>query len=408
MGKSIFELSPKESWEHLVNTDLWCGYVNYFGEEINSLFEDNYIVKIRFGHFYKEVINGQYRIALKSLRGYKEYFVSDYDLKLYDKFEQLCLNIDNMKSISKGDWIKDDFNNYYLVINGDIDNSLIKLGFNSKFQFRNTLISNNNFEYKRTSLHCFRNLNEDELIKIKEYFNNNRNVYDELIKYNDKYFDLCLKLKEKGFVESLYNIGYFNKILTSNTALIVNIKDYGKYIGLVYGITTVSDAKEYKNFFDCFGNPDDEITLRKSISIVREEDETNAQAHIQDFLLQYKDLSKEELLLVSKENRKKFINAFNVLLKPLGFKKKSNKWNKDINDRLTFNFYLSKSQYSDIYYMDTWINSKDNENEISYEKRYLYQNRPHLDWQLIDMNDFNIYLKEVFIKEIEMAINNNM
>ena len=73
-----------------------------------------------------------------------------------------------------------------------------------------------------------------------------------------------------------------------------------------------------------------------------------------------------------------------------------------------FNFYLSKSQYSDIYYMDTWINSKDNENEISYKKRYLYQNRPHIDWQLIDMNDFNIYLEEVFIKEIEMAINNNM
>ena len=408
MGKSIFELYPKESWEHLVDTDLWRRYVNYFGEEINSLFGDNYIVKIRFGHFYKEVINGQYHIALKSLRGYKENFVSDYDLKLYDKFEQLCLNIDNMKSISKGDWIKNDFNNYYLVINGDIDKSLIKLGFNSKFQFRNTLISNNNFDYKRTSLHCFRNLTEDELSEIKEYFNNNRNAYDELIKYNGKYFDLCLKLKEKGFVESLYNVGYFNKILTSNTALVINIKDYGKYIGLVYGITTVSDAEEYRNFFDRFGKPDDEITLRKSVSFVREEDETKAQAHIQDFLLQYKDLSKEELLLVSKENRKKFINAFNVLLKPLGFKKKSNKWSKDINDRLVFNFYLSKSQYSDIYYMDTWINSKDNENEISYKKRYLYQNHPHIDWQLIDMNDFNIYLKEVFIKEIEIAINNNM
>jgi hypothetical protein len=257
-------------------------------------------------------------------------------------------------------------------------------------------------------LHCFRNLTEDELSKIKEYFIYNKNSYDELIKYNNKYFALCLKLKEKGFVESLSNIGHFNKILTSSTALIVNVKDYGKCIELVYGITTVSDAEEYKNFFDRFGKPDEEITLRKSISIAREEDETKAQAHIQDFLLQYKDLSKEELLLVSKENRKKFINAFNVLLKPLGFKKKSNKWSRDINDRLVFNFYLSKSQYSDIYYMDTWINSKDNENEISYEKRYLYQNSPHIDWQLIDMNDFNIYLKEVFIKEIEMAINNNM
>ena len=45
MGKSIFELYPKESWEHLVNTDLWRKYVDFFGEEINSLFGDNYIVK---------------------------------------------------------------------------------------------------------------------------------------------------------------------------------------------------------------------------------------------------------------------------------------------------------------------------------------------------------------------------
>ena len=79
MGKSIFELYPKASWEHLVNTDLWRRYVNYFGEEINSLFGDNYIVKIRFGHFYKEVINGQYHIALKSLREYRDNFVSDYE-----------------------------------------------------------------------------------------------------------------------------------------------------------------------------------------------------------------------------------------------------------------------------------------------------------------------------------------
>ena len=72
MGKSIFELYPKESWEHIVNTDLWRKYVDFFGEEINSLFGDNYIVKIRFGHFYKEVINGQYHIALKSLKEYKD------------------------------------------------------------------------------------------------------------------------------------------------------------------------------------------------------------------------------------------------------------------------------------------------------------------------------------------------
>ncbi len=31
MGKSIFELHPKESWEHVITTNLWRGYVDYFG-----------------------------------------------------------------------------------------------------------------------------------------------------------------------------------------------------------------------------------------------------------------------------------------------------------------------------------------------------------------------------------------
>ena len=83
MGKSIFELYPKESFEHIKEQKLWKEYKEHFGEEIDELFGDNYMIKIRFGHFYREFIDGLYASALKSLRGYKENFVSEYDLYEY-------------------------------------------------------------------------------------------------------------------------------------------------------------------------------------------------------------------------------------------------------------------------------------------------------------------------------------
>lgn len=407
MGKSVFDLYPKESFDHILSTDLWKEYVDFFGEEINELFGDRYQVKIRFGHFYREVIDGRLMAGLDSLRTYKENFISEYDLNLYDKFEKICLNAENMKKISKGNWIKDDFNNYCLVIDGNVDEALIKRGFDSHFRFINTLSDYNNFHFEKTSLYCFRNLDEKEIKTINEYFNNNKEAYNELTRFTNKYFEICFILRENGFVESIYNIGCFNKQLTESTAFVVNIKDYGKHIGITYGLTTTSSAEEYKSYFEKFGKEDYNITLRQCLKIVNEEDEETARTEIYDFYMKHKDLTKDALLLVSKEKRKDFINMFTVLLKPFGFKKKSNRWSKDLSDDLVFNFYLNKSQYSDVYYISTWINKKEQDNCICYSKRYFYQGNQQINWQLINLNDFNKWLEEIK-KEIGLIINTSL
>ena len=408
MGKSIFELYPKESFEHIKEQKLWKEYKEHFGEEIDELFGDNYIIKIRFGHFYREFIDGFYASALKSLRGYKENFVSEYDLNLYNKFEQLCLNTENMKKVKKGDWIKDDYNLYYLVIDGDIDDAIIKCGFTSNLKFINNQASDNHFTIDKTKLYCYKNVTNEELNKINLYFEKNKNSYSELIRFTDKFFEIRAKLFDKGFIESKCYLGNFYKHLTDETAFIINVKDYGKYIGIVYGFSSVSVYGEYKESLIKFGKDDDEITLREFIKINTLEDEENAMNIINEFYKKYFSLTKEELILCSKEKRKEFINCFKKLLKPYGFKKKSNLWSKDINDSLVFHFYLDKTLYSDSYHINSWINLKSKDNLICYSKRYLYQNVDRLNWQFINLDDLNDYINNVILKDIEVIINSSL
>ena len=145
MGKSFIDINPKEAFNSLWVKEMWDEYREYFGDLVDKLFGDNYAVKLRFGGFYRSIIEGRLRGALNFLRDYKENFKTDYDLSIYKKLELLCLNIDNMKNIKAGDWVKDDLNFYYLVLDGNIDSSTIKYAFNSKLEFVNTLDDYNYF-----------------------------------------------------------------------------------------------------------------------------------------------------------------------------------------------------------------------------------------------------------------------
>ena len=84
MGKSIFDLYPKESFEHIKKQALWKEYEEHFGERINLLFGDDYAAKLRFGSFYRDVIDGRLKKALRYLKSYKEHFISEYDLSVYN------------------------------------------------------------------------------------------------------------------------------------------------------------------------------------------------------------------------------------------------------------------------------------------------------------------------------------
>lgn len=408
MGKSIFDLYPKESFENIKKQALWKEYEEHFGERINLLFGDDYAAKLRFGSFYRSVIDGRLKEALRYLRAYKEHFISEYDLSVYNELEQICLNTENMKDVKPGDWIKDDFNMYYLVLDGNIENATIKYAFNRKFTFVNTLEEFNYFTIEKTNLYCYRRLDEEEQKKINDYFINNQNAFSELNNYTNKCFDIYSKLIDNGFTQSNIYQDRFYKYLTNQTAFIINVRDHGKFISIVYGINTVSLDKELRKHFENFSETDDNITLRKNISFSNLEEEILVNNIIKEFYYKYETLSKEQLLTVSKEKRKEFIDCFKTLLKTYGLKKKSNKWSKDLDENLTLNFYLNKSNYSDVYYLDLWINVQDKPNRLCYSKKYSYYNNYAINWQFLSLNEFMQYLKKTLIEDIDLIINSKI
>lgn len=405
MGKSIFDLYPKESFEHIKKQVLWKEYEEHFGERINLLFGDDYAAKLRFGSFYRAAIDGRLKEALRYLKAYKEHFISEYDLSIYNELEQICLNTENMKDVKPGDWIKDDFNMYYLVLDGNIENATIKYAFNSKLEFVNTLDDYNYFTIGKTNLYCYRRLDEEEQKKIDDYFINNQNAFSELNNYTSKCFDIYSKLIDNGFTQSSIYQDRFYKYLTNQTAFIINVRDHGKFISIVYGINTVSLDKELRNHFENFSETDDNITLRKNISFSNLEEEILVNNIIKEFYYKYETLNKEQLLTVAKEKRKEFIDCFKTLLKPYGLKKKSNKWSKDLDENLTLNFHLNKSIYSDVYYLDLWINVQDKPNRLCYSKRYSYYNNYAINWQFLNLNEFMQYLKKTLIEDVDLIIN---
>lgn len=408
MGKSIFDLYPKESFENIKKQSLWKEYEEHFGERINLLFGDDYAAKLRFGSFYRDVIDGRLKKALRYLKSYKEHFISEYDLSVYNELEQICLNTENMRDVKQGDWIKDDFNMYYLVLDGNIENATIKYAFNSKLEFVNTLDDYNYFTTEKTSLYCYRRLDKKELDTINEYFKTNENAIEELKRYTNKCFDIYSQLIKNGFKRGIYYQERFYKYLTNQTAFIINVRDHGKFISIVYGINTVSLDKELRNHFENFSETDDNITLRKNISFSNLEEEILVNNIIKEFYNKYETLNKEQLLTVSKEKRKDFIDCFKTLLKPYGLKKKSNKWSRDLDENLTLNFHLNKSIYSDVYYLDLWINVQDKPNRLCYSKRYSYYNNYTINWQFLNLNEFMQYLKKTLIEDIDLIINSKI
>ncbi|MBQ4509432.1 MAG: hypothetical protein II984_01800 [Clostridia bacterium] len=404
MGQGIIDLYPKETYYSDGFQALWNEYKSLFDFDIDSLFGDNYAVKLRFGHFFKELIDGQYKKALSSLIAYKENFVTELDLELYKKFEQYCLNYENMKKVKSGDWIKYDFNNIFLVIDINVDRAIIKNVFYHNVRFIQSDGIYTDFNTQTTDLLCYRNVTEEELNAINAFFKENPTAYEDLNASTDMYFEICNKLKNNRFIQAQFKQGNFNRSLTDESAFIVNVKDYGKYIEIVYGITNISSDITYKNHFEKYGKDDDEITIRKSVRLYTKEDETVAKNQIQEFYLMHKDLSKDDILSISKEMRKQFINIFKELLKPCKMKKKGTAWSKEIYDSFILDLFVSKRSFIDSYDIQLSIFPKA-ERGMCFSKKYLFENNYNINWQLIDLEKFKVFLKEEVIKDINTIIN---
>ena len=88
------------------------------------------------------------------------------------------------------------------------------------------------------------------------------------------------------------------------------------------------------------------------IPLCTEAMETDAAEQIAAVYGQYHGTDKDALLGIIKEHRKVWLARITAVLKPLGFRKKGNEWNKVLPSGHTLYFAADKGSYSDGYNFD--------------------------------------------------------
>ncbi len=158
-------------------------------------------------------------------------------------------------------------------------------------------------------------------------------------------------LLNAGFEEATMRPYRFWKHLTPKTAFVINLKELENGVGILYGV--MSTAPYYdegsRDFLKRIGASDDDCNLRFYSEIKSPSDEATVKNTVSDLYKEYKDIDKDTLLEHVKERRKQFTSQITDYLKPLGFRKRSNQWNKKINDDMILQICLDKVPYMDVY-----------------------------------------------------------
>lgn len=221
------------------------------------------------------------------------------------------------------------------------------------------------------------------------------------------------ELLENNFIEpELQDLSskhwLFFRPATRLTAFIVNLKQSNKGIEVIYGYgsTAFTLMNCCENSLNESGIDDDDITIRKKVLILPE-DQTHAAANcISEMYQAYRYIEKDELLKIARQQRKEFINKIAVRLKPLGFKKKKNSWKKFLNDEFYIMFEAQKSSFSDEYYFNIFIDTDKQEfgRECFYCRVFPEELCP-LDWQLYPHDKFISFLEDNVIALLSHIIN---
>lgn len=158
-------------------------------------------------------------------------------------------------------------------------------------------------------------------------------------------------LIKAGFKEAIYIPNHYFRKETEKTAMVINLKYYDDTVGILYGFCSTAIWDE-SDLIEQYGIADYVCNLREFVEIKANDDEELAREMINRFYRKYHQVEKDELLCITKEKRKQFMKQITSVLKPLGFRKKGNRWIKQINDSLMFAFDVEKNTYADLYYFD--------------------------------------------------------
>ncbi len=221
----------------------------------------------------------------------------------------------------------------------------------------------------------------------------------DILTLKKKYRALLL---ENGFSESehIYEPKLkFYKQMTELTAFIVNLCDAEDGLDVIYGYASTAFTRMAgdENALKKWGIDSDGIQLREHILIEDDYDENTAKEWIHAMYEKYKTVEKEELLLLAKEKRKAFLQIFAVRLKPLGFRKKGNRWTKTFGNGYALTFEAQKSLYADTYYFNIAVDRAEKSacGLSPYYERVSPNGESPMDWQLVPWT-----LVEQFVDEL--------
>ncbi len=178
---------------------------------------------------------------------------------------------------------------------------------------------------------------------------------DQLMRYREKLLAAGFHEPTKWQSSSWHWLFY--KPLTSLTAFVVNLQGHDDRVEVTYGCASTAFTRFAgdENALIEHGVSDGHINLRERVIIRNSADEAAAQACIQDMHARYLLTEKDELLAHAKAKQKDFIQQISLRLKPLGFRKKGNRWSRPLEGCYYTTFNAQKSAYEDAYYFNVYI-----------------------------------------------------
>ena len=201
------------------------------------------------------------------------------------------------------------------------------------------------------------------------------------------------QLLNSGFSEAKIKPYRFFRAQTDKTAFVVNLTETECGIGVLYGFCLTAFMSGDEDFFKKYGTDESDCNLRCYFVIDANRDESQANELIQSLYKLYCNTEKDELLDVVQECRKSFLHRFTELLKPIGFKKKGNKWIKQFAGEYLLTFEAQKSAYSDQYFFNISIDRMDSASQVGcYYTRVDTNLECRYNWQLMSDAEIEVLL----------------
>lgn len=191
-------------------------------------------------------------------------------------------------------------------------------------------------------------------------------------------------------------------------------EDFYLFVNFNYNKARVEYGLKYKSGLDehemimKFGIDTDSSNLRECLYFSEIENANDIIEIISAFFMKYKDLSKEELKRILKDERNRFRNKVHSCIKKLGFSRKYNTWEL-IQGKYKIQLYLGKSRYSDLYDFYCWVYDSEFEGfqYVRERMRCKENGEVFFDW-ILDRESFLKCLDEFILLIVTPLLTENM